>query len=437
LDDGVYCDAEYCTDVEIAECEADFEYESEDLELSFSEIAYGVVTEYSWDFGDGGTSDSPNPNHEYASAGTYLVCLTIITASGCTDDFCIEVIVNEPGADCFTEFTHTTSGTSLTFTAVTDPGALDVLSYTWEFGDGAIGDGEISTHDYATAGTYEACLTVIFTDSCIAEFCTEISVPEATDCNASFSYEADILTVSFFESATGDVIEYIWDFGDGSTSAEANPVHVYSFEGSYPACLTVVTVDGCEDDICLTVIIGEPSSGGDCEAGFEYEINGLTVTFFETADGGGSDILSYIWTFGDGFSFTGTEAEHTFADTTSYEVCLTIVTLDSCINMYCDSITLIDNDVAIEEENIFGVVSIHPNPANDETTISYTLNAASEITISLADVTGRNLAYIYTGNSMAGTNKFNLNTTAFAAGIYMVNVSSGSYLVTQKLIITK
>jgi hypothetical protein len=105
--------------------------------------------------------------------------------------------------------------------------------------------------------------------------------------------------------------------------------------------------------------------------------------------------------------------------------------------MYCDSITLIDNDVAIEEENIFGVVSIHPNPANDETTISYTLNAASEITISLADVTGRNLAYIYTGNSIAGTNKFNLNTTAFAAGIYMVNVSSGSYLVTQKLIITK
>jgi PKD repeat protein len=58
--------------------------------FDFADASSGNVVSWMWDFGDGtGTSTSQNPSYDYGSGtATYTVCLTVITADGCTDTFC-------------------------------------------------------------------------------------------------------------------------------------------------------------------------------------------------------------------------------------------------------------------------------------------------------------------------------------------------------------
>ncbi|MBK7440405.1 MAG: choice-of-anchor L domain-containing protein [Chitinophagales bacterium] len=72
---------------------------------------------------------------------------------------------------------------------------------------------------------------------------------------ASFTSAEDELTISFTE--TSGVAESVsWDFGDGNTSNELNPVHTYAVAGLYEVCLSIVNVYGCDDITCQTTEVG-------------------------------------------------------------------------------------------------------------------------------------------------------------------------------------
>lgn len=74
-------------------CQADFSYTLNGLSVQFTQQATAAspITGYLWNFGDGTTSTQPNPLHTYADSEDLLVCLTITTANGCTDQFCATV----------------------------------------------------------------------------------------------------------------------------------------------------------------------------------------------------------------------------------------------------------------------------------------------------------------------------------------------------------
>lgn len=63
---------------------ANYTYTAAGLTAQFSNTSSGNIVSYAWDFGDGNTSTSPNPQHSYAQPGTYVVTLTVSTSDGCT-----------------------------------------------------------------------------------------------------------------------------------------------------------------------------------------------------------------------------------------------------------------------------------------------------------------------------------------------------------------
>ena len=78
--------------------EAGFDYVATNLSVNFTDNSTdsdGTIVSYLWDFGDGNTSNETNPTHEYATADTYTVTLTVTDDDGATDTETTEITVTE------------------------------------------------------------------------------------------------------------------------------------------------------------------------------------------------------------------------------------------------------------------------------------------------------------------------------------------------------
>ncbi|UTN03425.1 PKD domain-containing protein [Flavobacterium bizetiae] len=125
---------------------------------------------YNWDFGDGTSSTVETPAHQYSTAGSYTVSLTVTNANGCIDSVSETIIISsDPNvAAGFTvndsdQCTNDNNFT-LTNTSILSPG-FSVTEYVWDFGDGSpIANTENTSHIYSAAGTYIITLTVTATD---------------------------------------------------------------------------------------------------------------------------------------------------------------------------------------------------------------------------------------------------------------------------------
>jgi len=133
------------------------------LTVHFTSTVTGTVTDYHWQFGDGGASQIANPAHNYETAGTFGVTLVVTGPGGTAErskpDY---ILVNAaPGAPTASFTADLVSGTApltVTFTAVTTG---PVESWLWGFGDGEEATtGPVVSHTYVTSGTFDVGLTV-------------------------------------------------------------------------------------------------------------------------------------------------------------------------------------------------------------------------------------------------------------------------------------
>ena len=144
---------------------------------------------------------------------------------------------------------------------------------------------------------------------------------------ADFSFTATDLSVSFTDASSdsdGSVVSWIWDFGDGNSSADQNPVHVYAADGTYTVMLTVTDDMGATDNTSQDVTV---SSGGGNEAptaDFTFAVTDLSVAFTDASTDSDGTVVSWSWDFGDGNSSTDQNPTHAYADYGAYTVSLTV-----------------------------------------------------------------------------------------------------------------
>ncbi len=131
--------------------------------------------------------------------------------------------------------------------------AVNGVSYLWDFGDGNISTDQNTTHTFEDPGTYTTTLQVVSKASSdvTSSYSMEINVFDHPV--ADFTYGPDTVYIPGDElrcySTSEGASTYLWDFGDGGTSTEVNPLYEYEDLGTYDITLNVVSEYGCEDEI--------------------------------------------------------------------------------------------------------------------------------------------------------------------------------------------
>jgi YVTN family beta-propeller protein len=221
----------------------------------------GVIVSYTFTFGDGTSVTSPVPivTHTYTTVGKFVASLVVTD-----DDFApsaavftsVQVAPNRPPKAALKASETTGKAPFLvTFDASRskDPDGT-IASYTFTFGDGSsvTTSNPVMTHTYVSAGKYTA--GVVTTDNAGAASSpatvgvqAKANEPPTAAFRSQPSAGTAPLTVTFTDQSKdsdGQVVAVRWSFGDGGTSTERNPTHLYAAPGKFVVTLTATDDNG-------------------------------------------------------------------------------------------------------------------------------------------------------------------------------------------------
>ena len=178
----------------------------------------------------------------------------------------------------------------------------------------------VTAYDTAADGSHD------WTDGNESWFAGELEVqgvvsPQAAYTAAPLAGTAP-LTVTFTDQSTGSITSWSWSFGDGGTSTQQHPTHVYTTPGSYTVTLTVSGPGGADSETKTNYItVGYAAPIAAFTAAPLSGTPPLTVTFTDQSTG---PITTWDWSFGDGGVSGARHPAHIYETAGTYTVTLTV-----------------------------------------------------------------------------------------------------------------
>jgi gliding motility-associated-like protein len=314
----------------------------------------GTLVKWIWNFGEGATitnSTGANVTHTYNNTGRFTASLQVETSTGCKSAvFTKEIIVNaNPVPDfSFPAVVCLPSGeTQFTNKSTISDGS--VMSYIWNFGDNQTSTDKDPLHKYTGTGPYQVKLTVTSNQGCTREVGKSINtiLPQP---KANFNVgEENCLgdSTSFTDLSIGNgsnVVQWRWNFGDGSSSTLQNPKHLFATASSKNISLSIVTDKGCvSDTITKTTIINNLPYTDFMNLPPACETKEITFVAIRGVANAGT-INKWSWNLGDGSAIvikqTALPFTHTYSAAGVYNVNLQIETDKGCKNTFSKPITI-------------------------------------------------------------------------------------------------
>jgi len=216
--------------------------------VTFTDLSSNNPTNWVWDFGDGMIATSSKPEHVYLKTGVYDVTLTASNpdnSNSRTKNQYITVL-DVPLADFTADKTR---GGAPMVVSFTDLSKGSPTTWKWDFGDGSTSLDKNPTHTYTTLGTYTVSLTVTNAngqDTTSKKNLIMATLAPVAEFKADRQLGKAPFVVRFTDLSTNNPTTWSWDFGDGTSSSEQNPQHIYMNEGSYDVRLTVTNQYGSD-----------------------------------------------------------------------------------------------------------------------------------------------------------------------------------------------
>lgn len=281
------------------------------LTINFTDLSstngVDTIVSWAWDFNNGHTSTLANPVDSFVTAGNYMVSLIVTNNNGCIDTAYSLIRVGTPQNSNYFISADTSCVSSLVnfYDISTSQSLID--ERIWSFGDGYSDTTKNPVHLFNTTGWMHPSLVVGY-NGCF----DTLSLGDSIFIKGpTVNFVADTLhgctpfTVHFTDSTTsniGNITTWAWDFGDGTTDATQNPIHVYNQPGSWTDSLFVTDVDGCTASKAIHNYISTIQATASFYSPSKVYCKGDSVLFIATSTG--SNYI-YNWNFGDSISSTG------------------------------------------------------------------------------------------------------------------------------------
>ncbi len=272
---------------------------------------------WNWDFGDGTTSTDQYPSHVYSAPGNYIVKLTVTDGSG-------EKTVQETATTVAASFSASPNSGNKPLQVQFKDTSVGTTSYwNWNFGDGTYSEVKNPVHVYNnTAKIYTVTLSLWSDEYGWGQATGDVNVTELPNANlygASTTVTAGNSVQFNSYNSTGNPTSYKWNFGDGNTSTDPNPAHVYSTAGKYTVSLTVSNAGGTDTDEETNYITVNPSPTSDFSVSSTSGNAPLIVTFTDKSIG---KPTAWKWDFGDGTHSSSQNPVHTYTKPGVYNASL-------------------------------------------------------------------------------------------------------------------
>lgn len=234
------------------------------------------------------------------------------------------------------------NGVNTTFRDTSQPNGNPIAKWHWDFGNGQteVRSTAVAFSKTFSPGTYTVKLRVENQAGCLSEASSK-TVTVYHDPVPKFIAKPSLCekqTIKFEEQSTsvdGQILGWRWDFGDGTTSRDRNPEHIYARSGDYIVKYTAISEFNCEKTITQTIKVNVlPTVDFDipnfCLA------DGMAV-FTNRSEISTNDQLTYLWDFGDAYAnvqrpntSTLRNGEHIYTRSGLYDVTLTVKSVEGC-----------------------------------------------------------------------------------------------------------
>lgn len=291
------------------------------LLVQFTDRSTNMPTIWAWDFNNDGIIDSTaqNPSYTYTSAGIYTVKLTATNIRG-SNSYVATNYITSSMTSAFRTNGHV--GQAPYSVRFEDQSIGSPTAWKWDFGDGTTSTDQNPTHVFNQTGVFNVALTASndqASDTSTQYRCIIVnSVPVAAFTSNATSGRTPF-SVQFTDQSTG-TNGYEWQFGDGITSTEQNPVHTYTKPGVYTVTLTASASDYGSVFIQKPgyITVTDPPAAG-FSANVTAGLSPLSVQFNESVTG---SVQYYFWHFGDGATSFDQNPVHTYDRVGKYTVSL-------------------------------------------------------------------------------------------------------------------
>jgi PKD repeat protein len=296
--------------------------------VSFTNLAGGGANTYFWNFGDGNgwqNFGGGSTAHTFNFTGDYVIQLAVFIGQGtasCTDTVSIPLhVLPSPVANF--NFDNNNGCDSLTV-SFTDLSSADVAAWQWDFNNGNFSNlATPPAQFYSGSGSYNVELEVTSTNACklsLTQVITVFQSPVPGFIPTSVCQNVNSLFTDLSTSLSGDpIINWGWDFGDGNSSSQQNPTHVYSVAAPIVVILDVNTAFcSASDTVSVTVEI-EPTAS--FSATTNVGCSPLVNVFSNTST---ANAVSFLWDFGDGNTSSSTNPTHTFVNNFGVDTIFTV-----------------------------------------------------------------------------------------------------------------
>ncbi|MFN8145353.1 MAG: PKD domain-containing protein [Bacteroidia bacterium] len=297
-----------------------------------SSISDATPLAYSWNLGDNTVSANATPSHTYSSYGNYQATMVVTSTHGCVDSvnrsvnvFALPIAAFSTNTVCEDASASFVDGSSI-------PDG-NISTWYWTFGDGNTGTDPSPNHSYVDAGNYPIHVLITSNHGCQDSTDGVIRVipkpvVDFQTLNVCFGNPTQMTDLSF--PITGVITQYQWSFGDGQTTTDQNPEHMYSAPGWYQVGLTATTDSGCSTTLLrpnAVNIYAGPNSDFTSDATHASDIYPLVNFVNETTSPG-----FYYWNFGDGTTSNEYSPAHQYPDIGVYDIQLVTVDYNGCVD---------------------------------------------------------------------------------------------------------